>query len=156
MHRAMKTFHSGHQGNIFSVKFLPFSNDNTIASGAADCKIRVHDVNGAETIMACSCHTGRVKRLAIAPQTPHMFWSSAEDGLILEYDLRTSHQCVSTLKNVLINLKKDCGTNIEAKCIAINPMRPEWLAVGANDPFIRLYDRRMLSVSRFKVIPQKI
>lgn len=33
----------------------------------------------------------------------------------------------------------------EAKCLAINPLQPELLAVGCNDPFVRLYDHRMLS-----------
>lgn len=33
----------------------------------------------------------------------------------------------------------------EAKCIAINPVRPELLAIGCNDPFVRVYDHRMLS-----------
>ena len=32
----------------------------------------------------------------------------------------------------------------EAKCLAINPLQPELLAVGCNDPFVRLYDHRML------------
>ena len=33
----------------------------------------------------------------------------------------------------------------EVKCIAINPQRPEQLAIGANDIYARLYDRRMIS-----------
>lgn len=33
----------------------------------------------------------------------------------------------------------------EAKCLAINPLQPELLAVGCNDPFVRLYDHRMLA-----------
>ena len=35
----------------------------------------------------------------------------------------------------------------EVKCITINPTRSELLAVGANDPYVRLYDRRMISSS---------
>ena len=33
----------------------------------------------------------------------------------------------------------------EAKCLTINPLQPELLAVGCNDPFVRLYDHRMLA-----------
>lgn len=33
--------------------------------------------------------------------------------------------------------------NAEVKSIDINPMRPELIAVGIDDPFIRVYDRRM-------------
>lgn len=43
------------------------------------------------------------------------------------------------------------GGNAEAKCLAINPVRPEQIAVGANDPYIRLYDRRVLSCKAMKM-----
>lgn len=33
----------------------------------------------------------------------------------------------------------------EAKCISVNPTRPEYIAIGCNDPFVRVYDHRMLS-----------
>lgn len=150
-HKKIHSIHSGHHGNIFSVKFMPKSNDSTIVSGAGDFKIRVHDVlnsRGAgpncDTTMVCSCHTGRVKRLAVAPSTPFMFWSAAEDGLIMQFDLRMPHHCTNGNSNVLINLINHLGRSAEAKCVAINPLRPELLAVGANDPYVRLYDRRMI------------
>ena len=53
-------------------------------------------------------------------------------------------------KNVLINLNAHMGPHAEAKCISINPVRPELIAVGANDPFVRVYDRRMLSCKGIK------
>lgn len=52
-------------------------------TGAGDCRIRVHDVGLSETTHVCSCHTGRVKRLATAPNVPYMFWSAAEDGTVM-------------------------------------------------------------------------
>lgn len=150
VHKKLQTIQSGHHGNIFSVKFLPNSGDSVLVSGAADCKIRVHDTNAAETTMACSCHVGRIKRLAVAPNVPFMFWSAAEDGIIMQYDLRVPHQCSNVCNNVLINLTYHIGRIAEAKCIAINPLKPEMLAVGANDPYVRLYDRRMISPSTIK------
>ena len=80
---------------------------------------------------------------------PHLFWSAAEDGLILQHDLRASHTCAADSKNpknVLIDLRSYLGMKAEAKCLAVNPIRPEMMAVGASDPFIRLYDRRMIKV----------
>ncbi|UYV69380.1 WDTC1 [Cordylochernes scorpioides] len=149
-YRQLHTIQSGHQGNIFSVKFLPLTNDKTLVSGAADCRLRVHDVQATDTTMVCSCHTGRVKRIAVAPNTPFMFWSAAEDGFIMEFDLRTPHQCSNVCHNVLINLSQHLGRGSEAKCLAINPLRTEMLAVGANDPYVRLYDRRMIHTSKIR------
>lgn len=66
-----------------------------------------------------------------------------------QFDLRQAHSCNSSsnknCKNVLINLNVHVGAMAEAKCIAINPVRPELLAIGCNDPFVRVYDHRMLS-----------
>jgi len=62
-----------------------------------------------------------------------------------EFDLRAPEMCKTDRpQNVLINLNEHVGPHAEAKCLSINPVRPELLAVGANDPYVRLYDRRML------------
>lgn len=47
----------------------------------------------------------------------------------------------------MIDLKHHLGPDAEAKCVAINPRRSEMLAVGANDVYARLYDRRMLTLT---------
>lgn len=77
-----------HQGNIFSVKFLPcLTNDAFIASGAADGNIYLFDMNRGlditTPIWQCKCHTQRVKRLATSTDAPNMLWSAGEDGRIL-------------------------------------------------------------------------
>ena len=64
-------------------QFLPSSNDGVLVTGAADCKIRVHDIAMQETTHVFSCHAGRVKRVATAPNIPFMFWSAAEDGTVM-------------------------------------------------------------------------
>ncbi|KAH7936681.1 hypothetical protein HPB49_002428 [Dermacentor silvarum] len=129
-------------------KFLPYSGDSLMASGAADFKIRVHDIHARETTMVCSCHTSRVKRLATAASVPFVFWSAAEDGVILQFDYRTPHQCSADANHVLVNLGYHLGRNVEAKCIAVNQLQPHLVAVGANDSYIRLYDRRMINTTK--------
>ncbi|XP_015436500.1 PREDICTED: WD and tetratricopeptide repeats protein 1-like [Dufourea novaeangliae] len=140
---------TGHEGNIFSVKFLPKSNDSILVSGAGDGKVRVRDLTLLEPILICNCHIGRVKRITTASTVPFLFWSAAEDGLILQHDIRTPHTCRNNESNtVLINLVNHMGRYAEAKCIAINPKRPELIAIGANDAYIRMYDRRMIKLSQ--------
>lgn len=41
-------------------------------------------------------------------------------------------------------------TAIDLKSIAVNPTKPHLIAIGANDCYVRLYDRRMVKTSRFK------
>ncbi|XP_033636090.1 WD and tetratricopeptide repeats protein 1-like [Asterias rubens] len=143
--RKLCTLRTGHHGNIFSLKFLPNANDATLVTGAADCKVRVHSLANQETTHAFSCHAGRVKRLATAPNVPYMFWSAGEDGTVRQFDLREPHTCSESCGNVVINLNCYIGKHAECKCLAINPHRPELLAVGASDPYVRIYDTRMLS-----------
>ncbi|XP_068611719.1 WD and tetratricopeptide repeats protein 1 [Brachionichthys hirsutus] len=139
-HKKLTTMHTGHAANVFSVKFLPHSGDRILVTGAADTKVHVHDLTVKETIHMFSDHTSRVKRIATAPMWPNTFWSAAEDGIIRQYDLRES----SKRSEVLIDLTEFCGQLVEAKCLAVNPRDNNYLAVGANGPFVRLYDVRMI------------
>lgn len=61
---------------------MPKTNDSLMISGAADYMINVHDVKLNETLSVCSCHSSRVKRLAVCPDNPQMYWSASEDGTI--------------------------------------------------------------------------
>ncbi|XP_054637431.1 WD and tetratricopeptide repeats protein 1 isoform X2 [Dunckerocampus dactyliophorus] len=138
--KKLTTMHTGHAANIFSVKFLPHSGDRILITGAADTKVHVHDLTVKETIHMFSDHTNRVKGIATAPMWPNTFWSAAEDGVIRQYDLRES----SKHSQVLIDLTEFCGKLMEAKCLAVNPRNNNYMAVGASDPFVRLYDIRMI------------
>jgi WD and tetratricopeptide repeats protein 1 len=72
-----------HRGNIFGIKYLPFTNDSLLASGAADRDIYVNDMNKNVNLYEIHAHQNRVKRLETAPNVPFLFWSCGEDGLVL-------------------------------------------------------------------------
>lgn len=57
-----------------------------------------------------------------------------------QYDLREN----SKHSEVLIDLTEYCGQLVEAKCLTVNPQDNNYLAVGANGPFVRIYDIRMI------------
>lgn len=86
-HRVVLDMLTPHEGNIFSVKFLPGTGNSKVASGAADGKIYVYDIlcgmDMSPPYWRCSCHMQRVKRLATVPDAPNMLWSAGEDGRIL-------------------------------------------------------------------------
>lgn len=87
IHKPVLDLMTPHQGNIFSVKFLPNTGDALIATGAADRCCYVFDVNRSTDVSTpcwkCNCHSQRVKRLATVPDSPCIFWSAGEDGRIL-------------------------------------------------------------------------
>lgn len=149
-HKQILDLVTPHDGNIFSVKFLPKQNDSIVLTGAGDCKMYVFDINRGNDvpIRKCTCHSQRIKRLATTPKLTQIFWSAAEDGRVLQHDMRTTHTCRANDANVLINLKNHINEMPEVKCIAINPHRPEQMAIGANDCYARIYDRRMLSLMK--------
>lgn len=106
---------------------------------------------------------------------PFLVWSCGEDGLVLEHDIRQPKgECSRVVvayaeatagfsvapTAVKAGDKKKKGSRapkrylagLEAKCLAVNQIRTEYLAVGANDPFARVYDRRAL---RFRQVPER-
>ncbi|CRK90784.1 CLUMA_CG004476, isoform A [Clunio marinus] len=144
--KVLKSFQTPHRGNIFSVKFLPKTNDQQLVTGAADHCMYAFDLhNTDDPIFKCRCHQSRVKRIACVPEVPSTFFSSSEDGCVFQIDLREPHTCVSEDKIVLVDLSNH-QEYVEAKCIAVNPRRPEQLAIGTNDAYARLYDRRMITL----------
>nr|KAG5706868.1 hypothetical protein BaRGS_004203 [Batillaria attramentaria] len=68
-----------------------------------------------------------------------------------QFDLRCPEVNPSNPSNILINLNAHMGDYAEAKCVAVNSLRPELMAVGANDPYVRVYDRRMLVCRSMKL-----
>lgn len=146
-----RTVTTGHQGNIFSVKFIPDTCDTLVASSASDNCVKLTDSITSRNLLNCTgCHTDRVKRLAVHQDEPNLIWSSGEDGLILQYDIRENHICgTSSSRHILLDLGSICA-RLKAKCLAINPIKSEMLAVGATDIYNRLFDRRYLGHSNKK------
>ncbi|CAG9132601.1 unnamed protein product [Plutella xylostella] len=150
-YKALHNLSTGHTGNIFSVKFL---NPDTLATCAADGTVRVRSWAGAAPLRECTCHCGRVKRLATPPDNPNILYSAAEDGLVIQHDLRAPHRCNADAPIVAVNLLNHLGRHAEAKCVAVSPRRSHQLAVGANDFYVRLYDMRMVTLARLHASPQ--
>jgi len=59
-----------------------------------------------------------------------------------QYDMRCDNERASPLVN--LNNPTGAGKNAEAKCLSVNPVQSHMLAVGANDEYVRLYDRRRI------------
>ncbi|XP_022183506.1 WD and tetratricopeptide repeats protein 1-like isoform X2 [Myzus persicae] len=153
LQKVKTTIKTLHRGNIFSVKFIPCCNDDIVATGAGDWSSHTYNVTTGKQLNSCICSQGRIKRLAVANDAPSVYWCASEDGCISQHDMRMSHECPNDKsKTTLVTIYGNSGKKIEAKCLDINQLRTEQLAVGANDQYVRLYDRRMIqSLSSFGV-----
>jgi len=140
-HTQRHNMKTAHTDNIFAVQFIPHTSSRHIATGAGDNEVFVYDLTTGDQLCAYTCGN-RVKRIVTTPAEPHCLWSASEDGVVREFDFR---EPFSTAKpRNLIDLNGVCVTGTNCKTLAINPTRPHLLAIGANDPFVRLYDRRMI------------
>lgn len=93
------------------------------------------------------CGRGRHDQVGLCLRTDTQWPSGYLFTLVLslpvrhrQYDLREN----SKHSEVLVDLTEFCGQLVEAKCLAVNPRDNNYLAVGANGPFVRLYDIRMI------------
>ncbi|XP_041462666.1 DDB1- and CUL4-associated factor 6-like [Lytechinus variegatus] len=133
---------SGHRSNIFSAKFLPFSNDRQVVSCSGDGCIMFSDLDNPDMYgqNSFNCHYGTAYEVVTLPSDPNTFMSCGEDGNVRWYDLRIKTSCS----------KEECKEDVMINCrravtgICVNPILPYQLAVGCSDSSIRIFDRRML------------
>jgi nuclear receptor interaction protein len=168
------TIETGHSRNIFSVKFMPHSNDRTIVTAAGDSQIRVFDIErasfsaGAHQRLSTNSteakvfrsHSGAVKRI-VTEASPFYFLSCAEDGDVRQWDIRqpaaayprtisrfTSRQPPSNDVPPPLISYKDYG--IDLYTISCSPSQPHYIALGGSHLHCFLHDRRMLGRDKLR------
>ncbi|XP_016657697.1 WD and tetratricopeptide repeats protein 1-like [Acyrthosiphon pisum] len=153
LQKVITTIETEHGSGIFSVKFIPGCNNDTLVTGSADWSSHTYDVPTGQILSRCTCHQGKINSLAVSNDSPFLYWCASEDGCISQLDRRESHEChIEKSKITLVTIYDNLGKKIEAKCLDINQDKTEQLAVGANDQYVRLYDLRMIqSLSSFDV-----
>lgn len=137
------SFHTGHTNNIFQARFMPYTNDKTIVTCAADGEVRHTQIlqGGAVSTVMLAQHEGRAHKLAIEPGSPHIFYSCGEDGLVQHFDLRTQ----SATKIIVCKPFQDKSAYmpiVHLNAIAIDPRNPNHIVIAGSDEYARLYDIR--------------
>ncbi|KAJ8618222.1 hypothetical protein MRB53_014408 [Persea americana] len=137
------SFHSGHTNNVFQAKMMPYSDDRSIVTCAADGQVRyafIKEDGRAETTNLGK-HQGRVHKLAIEPGSPHIFYSCGEDGLVQHFDLRT-RTATELFTCHSFDDKSRYMPIVHLNAIAIDPRNPNIFAIAGSDEYARLYDIR--------------
>ncbi|KAL9415532.1 hypothetical protein AB3S75_043760 [Citrus x aurantiifolia] len=141
--RVKLSFHSGHNDNVFQAKIMPFTDDRSIVTCAADGQVRhaqILESGGVETKLLGK-HQGRAHKLAIEPGSPHVFYTCGEDGLVQHFDLRTG-AATELFTCRPIDDRRNYMTVVNLNAIAIDPRNANLFAVAGSDEYTRLYDIR--------------
>ncbi|XP_042427606.1 DDB1- and CUL4-associated factor 8-like [Zingiber officinale] len=132
------SFDSGHSNNVFHARFMPYTDDRTIVTCAADGQVRHAEIlqGGKVATTLLTNHVGRAHKLGIEPGSPHTFYSCGEDGVVQHIDLRTKNA------TKLFTCTLDDGEVNHLNAIAINPSSPNLFAIAGTDVYARVYDIR--------------
>ncbi|XP_016661074.1 WD and tetratricopeptide repeats protein 1-like [Acyrthosiphon pisum] len=151
LQKAKTSIKTVHNDSIFSIKFIPGYNDDILATASADQRSLTYNVTTSRKLRSCFCFRGEIRSLAVANDSPSLYWCASGNGYISQHDIRMRHICsIGKLQNTLVKICGNSGSRIGPTCLDINQIRSEQLAVGANDQYVRLYDRRMIkSLSSF-------
>jgi len=141
--RQLAKIDSGHMANVFQAKFMPYTGDSVLVTAARDGQVRYLVVSSTGSVITSkrvAYHSDSAHKLAVEPDSPHVFLSCGEDGRVLEVDLREEPR-----QNKLLVCKNEKNSRIALYSIFINPLNYNHFAISGRDQFARVYDRRMIA-----------
>ncbi|KAK9487941.1 WD40-repeat-containing domain protein [Lipomyces starkeyi] len=138
-------FPTGHSNNIFSIKFMPQTNNSVVVSAAGDSEVRVFDINdgAAKRRDVFRCYADRVKRIVPDGNNPHTFLTCSEDGDVRHIDLRqpSRYYTADSAPPPLISYR---DYRISLNALTMAPSQPQYLVIGGSHWSLFLHDRRFL------------
>ncbi|KAG2541583.1 DDB1- and CUL4-associated factor 8-like isoform X2 [Panicum virgatum] len=145
---------SGHHENVFHARVMPFTDDSTIVTVAADGQVRVGQLKegGEVTTRLVGEHDSRVHKMAIEPGSPYIFYSCGEDGLVQHFDLRSDSATKLFTCYSFLNGRR----RVRLNSIAIDPQNPYYFSIGGSDEYVRLYDMRRFQLDDSRNINQPV
>ena len=132
--RPRNCFPTLHRHNIFDAHIL---NDiHSIVSCGADGYVCLTNMHSGHKVKLFEPDRGHffAFKIALLPDTGgRTFFVSCGDGHVRHFDLRQTSHSIAISTN---------GLGLAG--LSTNPVKSEMLAVGGNDPFLRMYDARAL------------
>lgn len=136
-------YESGHRANIFQTKFLPFTNDGVVISCARDGQIRIADLDSDGSARhgtrKLAVHKGSAHKLSTLSDSSHVILSCGEDAAVKSVDLRADDPDCDIL------VTREGSVRVPLYSIHVNPLNSVQFITSGRDPWVRFYDRRMLS-----------
>ena len=123
-----------HRRNIFDARVT--ADMQSIVSCGADgcvCLTSVHTGQQVRLYEPETGHFSAFKLSALSDSGGGTFYVSFGDGFVRQFDLRQNNHAIAVNTN-----------RVGLAGLSVNPLRRDILAVGGDDPFLRLYDIRRL------------
>ncbi|XP_065563963.1 DDB1- and CUL4-associated factor 8-like [Artemia franciscana] len=135
------SFPTGHKGNVFQAKFLPFNGDTHIITSARDGQVRLAELcpSGAAKTRRLVQHRGPCHKLTSVVSQPHLVLSAGEDAFVYEIDVRER-------KGRKACLVKEDGSKVPLYSIQGHPLDSNYVLLGGCDQYARVCDRRSMRV----------
>uniref|UniRef100_A0A5S6QMQ9 WD_REPEATS_REGION domain-containing protein n=1 Tax=Trichuris muris TaxID=70415 RepID=A0A5S6QMQ9_TRIMR len=145
---ALVKFDTGHRLNVFQSKFVPQTNDLRIVTCARDGQVRLAELapdGSCRATRLLARHAGTSHKLSCDPDSPNLVLSCGEDGNVFEIDMRSAAK--STL--VRVGHRRNAGRLrvIPLYSIHMHPRNSNLFAVGGEDIYCHVFDRRRLNVA---------
>ncbi|CAH1724518.1 unnamed protein product [Aphis gossypii] len=147
--KCLLNHNSLHTKNIFQTKFLTTHGGTHIISSGRDGLVVLSAVNNYDIIYSkiIARHDNACNKVGVHHDTPYVVLSCGDDGIVKNIDIRESPINENERTTNILHIKNKRGLSMHLFGIDINPMKPNEFIVNGNDEYVRMYDKRRLSVN---------
>eukprot|EP00931_Biecheleriopsis_adriatica_P118296 TRINITY_DN93733_c0_g1_i1.p1 TRINITY_DN93733_c0_g1~~TRINITY_DN93733_c0_g1_i1.p1 ORF type:complete len:558 (+),score=100.81 TRINITY_DN93733_c0_g1_i1:30-1676(+) len=132
---------TGHTANIFGVAFMT---PELLVSCSMDGTVRLVDAVAGSLVSVWHAHQRAANKVVVDPQDANLALSCGGDGKVKQMDRRSKTSHVLLDWDLRWDGRSMGVSGPDINSMASSLLRPELLALGGDDAFIWLYDRRKL------------
>ncbi|XP_029348698.1 DDB1- and CUL4-associated factor 8-like [Acyrthosiphon pisum] len=154
--KCLLNFNSIHSRII--TKFLTTHGDAHIVSSGRDGLVVMSILSEAD-VLYCKIigrHGISCNKICLHHETPYVILSCGYDGIVKNLDIRESPINENERITNILHIKNIHGSTVRLYGIDINPLKPYEFIVNGNDEYVRMYDKRQLTMEPIKVFYREL
>ena len=141
------SFDTGHRSNVFQSKFLALAGDTHLVTASRDGQVRLAELSvtgQCRRTRRLAQHRAAVHNVALVAGNPHLVLSAGEDAAVMAIDVR---EAAGSAAETIVTQMSARERRIPIYSIDASPTEDSYFVTSGRDEFVRLYDRRMLTVA---------
>lgn len=146
--KCLLNHNSLHTRNIFQTKFLTTHGGTHIISSGKDGLVVLSALNNYDIAYSkiIARHDNACNKVGVHHDTPYVVLSCGDDGIVKNLDIRESPIIENERTTNILHIKKMRGVSMRLYGIDINPMKSNEFIVNGDDEYVRMYDKRYITV----------